>query len=90
MPITQGAVMEIFREALVTAFMLAAPILIASLVVGLVIAILQAATQVSEQTLTFVPKLIAIGVMLLVLGPWMITQLSEFAQRLFATIANTV
>ena len=87
---TQGLVMEIFREALVVTFMLAAPILIGSLAIGLIIAILQAATQVSEQTLTFVPKLIIIGVMLLVLGPWMITQLSEFAFRLFGTISQVV
>jgi len=87
---TEGIIMEIFRDALMTAFMLAAPILIGSLGIGLIIAIFQAATQVSEQTLTFVPKLIIIGVMLLVLGPWMITTLSEFVGRLFTIIANNV
>lgn len=86
----QGQVMEIFREALTITFMLAAPILIGSLAIGLIIAILQAATQVSEQTLTFVPKLLTIGAMLLILGPWMITQLSEFAVRLFDTISIVV
>lgn len=86
---TEGLVMEIFRDALMTAFLLAAPVLIASLGVGLVIAILQAATQVNEQTLTFVPKLLVIGVMLLVLGPWMMTLIREFTFRLFDTIAVT-
>jgi len=88
--VNQGQVMEIFREALTITFMLAAPILIGSLAIGLIIAILQAATQVSEQTLTFVPKLLTIGAMLLILGPWMITQLSEFAVRLFDTISIVV
>ena len=87
---TQGIIMEVFRDALMTAFMLAAPVLIGSLSVGLIIAVFQAATQVNEQTLTFVPKLIIIGVMLLVLGPWMITTLSEFVGRLFAVIGNNL
>jgi flagellar biosynthetic protein FliQ len=86
---TEGIVMEVFRDGLVTAFRLAAPILVASLVVGLTIAVLQAATQISEQTLTFVPKLIAIGLMLLVLGPWMEQQMREFTMRLFTLIATT-
>ena len=86
----QGIVMEIFRDALMVTLILAAPVLIGSMVVGLIIAVFQAATQVSEQTLTFVPKLLTIGAMLLILGPWMITQLQEFVGRLFTTIANVV
>jgi len=87
---TEGLIMEIFRDALFTAIKLAGPILLASVLVGLVIAVFQAATQIHEQTLTFVPKLLAIGLMLLVLGPWMITQLSEFTARLFSAIAGYV
>ncbi len=78
----QGSVMEVFRDTLFTTFKLAGPLLIASLAVGLVIAIIQAATQIHEQTLTFVPKLFAIGLMLLIIGPWMMTQMDEFVQRL--------
>ena len=78
-----GQVMEIFREALYLAVKLAAPILIISVLLGLVISILQAATQIHEQTLTFVPKLVGIGVILLLLGPWMITQMNDFTLRLF-------
>ena len=86
----QGTVMEIFRDALMVTLLLAAPLLIGSMVVGLIIAVFQAATQVSEQTLTFVPKLLTIGAMLLILGQWMITQLLEFVERLFTTIASIV
>ena len=57
---------------------LAAPLLLVSLGVGLIVSVFQAATQISEQTLTFVPKVLAIAFMLLVLGPWMLTNLTEF------------
>lgn len=79
--------MDIFADAMLTVMKLAAPVLVVSVGVGLVIAILQAATQVHEQTLTFVPKLIAIGVILILLGPWMITSMSDFTIRLFEAIA---
>ena len=85
---TQGLIMEIFRDGIVTAFMLAAPILIVSVAVGLVVSVLQAATQINEQALSFVPKLIAIGIMLLILGPWMMGRISEFTIRLFTLIAT--
>ncbi|MCL2579671.1 MAG: flagellar biosynthesis protein FliQ [Oscillospiraceae bacterium] len=84
----QGTVMEIFRDALSVVLRLAFPLLIGSMVVGLIIAVFQAATQVSEQTLTFVPKLLTIGAMLLILGPWMMTQLIEFVGRLFTAMGN--
>lgn len=84
---TEGIVMDLMSDALFTAFQLAAPVLIVSVLVGLVIAVLQAATQVHEQTLTFVPKLIVIGIILLLAGPWMIKLLNEFTLRLFSVIA---
>lgn len=83
-----GIVMGIMSDAFVTALRMSGPMLIISVLVGLVIAILQAATQVHEQTLTFVPKLIAIGLTLLLLGPWMISQMSDFFYRLFDAIAR--
>lgn len=87
---TEGMVMEILSDALFTALKLAAPVLVISVVVGLIIAVFQAATQVHEQTLTFVPKLIAIGLILLLLGPWMIETMSDFTLRLFDIIATYV
>jgi flagellar biosynthetic protein FliQ len=80
--------MELMADAFMTALTMAGPLLLISVLVGLVIAILQAATQVHEQTLTFVPKLIAIGLVLLLLGPWMIAQITDFTQRLFEFIAT--
>jgi flagellar biosynthetic protein FliQ len=82
--LTQGQVMEILRDTLFTTFKLAAPLLIGSLAVGLIIAVIQAATQIHEQTLTFVPKLLTIGLLLLLIGPWIMTQMGEFVERLLA------
>ena len=85
---TTGVIMDIMTDTFLTALRLAGPILIVSVLVGLVVAILQAATQVHEQTLTFVPKLIAIGIVLVLLGPWMISQMHDFTMRLFEAIAT--
>ena len=83
---TQEQVMGIFQQAIILAFKLAGPLLAVSIIIGLVIAIFQAATQIHEQTLTFVPKIVAIALMMLLLGPWMITMLSDFMQNLFGMI----
>jgi flagellar biosynthetic protein FliQ len=80
--------MEVFSDAFMTGFAMSAPMLIISVLVGLVVAVLQAATQIHEQTLTFVPKLLAIGLVLLLLGPWMISQMSDFTFRLFEFMAQ--
>ena len=83
---TQEQVMSIFQQAIILAFKLVGPLLAVSIIIGLVIAIFQAATQIHEQTLTFVPKIVAIALMMLLLGPWMITMLSDFMQNLFGMI----
>ena len=75
---TQGDVVILLRGALWTVMKLGAPLLLVSLVIGLLIAIFQAATQIHEQTLTFVPKVVGIAFLLLVLGPWMLTTLTDF------------
>jgi flagellar biosynthetic protein FliQ len=80
--------MELMADAFMTSLTMAGPLLLVSVLVGLVIAKLQAATQVHEQTLTFVPKLIAIGLVLLLMGPWMISQITDYTQRLFEFIAQ--
>lgn len=85
---TQGDVMSVFQEALLVTFKLAGPLLLVSIIIGLVIAIFQAATQIHEQTLTFVPKILAIGLLLIVSGSWMITMLSDFINRLFSLMAG--
>jgi flagellar biosynthetic protein FliQ len=75
--------MRLLAEALLAAVKVSGPFLIATLVVGLVISILQVVTQIQEMTLTFVPKLIAVGLVCLLLGTWMLAVLVEFAQRMF-------
>ena len=80
-------VMEIMKEARLVAFEIAGPLLIISIAVGLLVAIFQAATQIHEQTLTFVPKLIVIALVLLALGSWMSKVMNEFVVELFAIMA---
>ncbi|MBD9477434.1 flagellar biosynthetic protein FliQ [Pseudoxanthomonas sp. PXM02] len=80
--------MHLLSETLLAAAKVAAPILLVTLVVGLVISILQVVTQVQEMTLTFIPKLIAVGVVSLMLGGWMIATTVELAKRLFEFAAG--
>lgn len=86
---SQELVMEIFQEAVWLAFKLGVPLLVVGMLVGLIIAILQAATQVHEQTLTFAPKVIAVAFTLLALGPWMMTSVVDFTNRIFELMAST-
>lgn len=83
---TQGQVMAVFQQAVLTAMKMAAPLLIVSIVIGLIVAVFQAATQIHEQTLTFVPKVFAIALLLLAMGPWMMTILDDLVKNLFAII----
>ena len=86
--ISEDAIVDLLRGAFIVALKLAAPLLLVSLGVGLIISIFQAATQIHEQTLTFVPKLIVVGILLVLLAPWMMTVTKEYVQELFASIFN--
>lgn len=81
---------EIFRDAIMTGFKVAAPILIVSILVGLFISIIQAATSINEQTMTFVPKLIIIGLIMIVFGGWMLQQMVDLTNRIFEIIATEI
>lgn len=83
---TPESVMSIAHEAMVVALMLAAPLLIVSLVVGLLVSLFQAATSINEATLSFIPKLVAIAVTLVIAGPWMLTTLLDYMHRMFTSI----
>ena len=83
---TQGDVLAILQDSLLVALKLAAPMLVASIAIGLVIAIFQAATQIHEQTLTFVPKVLVIALLLIIMGSWMMTLMNDLVQRLFQII----
>jgi flagellar biosynthetic protein FliQ len=79
-------VTEVFQAAMIAALKLAAPILIISVAIGLIISIFQAATQIHEQTLSFVPKLFAIALVLVILGPWMMQTMNDFVVYIFSLI----
>lgn len=85
---SENFVIGIIKDALQTGIMVAAPILLISIIVGLIVSIFQATTQIQEQTLTFVPKLIAVAVVGLVAGNWMLHQLVSFTERIFGYIAH--
>lgn len=80
---TDSDVMHIAVQAMILGAKLAAPILLISLVIGFVISLLQAVTQVQEMTLTFVPKVIVVAVVLLVAGNWMLSESVTFTKQLF-------
>lgn len=79
----ENIVIDIARQAIFTIIKVAAPILLVSLTVGLVVSILQTVTSIQEQTLTFVPKLIAILLVVMLFGNWMLTTIKEFMMELF-------
>lgn len=87
---TETFILSIGKQAITTAVTIAGPILIVSLVIGLIISIFQAATQIQEQTLTFVPKMIAIIAVLLILGPWIMNTMINFTQEMLQNIIYVV
>lgn len=80
---TEETVMQLGVNALQTMIYLAGPVLVAAMAVGIVISILQAITQINEQTLTFVPKMIAVILTLVVMAPWMLRIMQEYAISIF-------
>lgn len=82
------AVIEIGRKALQTVLLTSAPMLISALVIGLIISIFQAATQINEQTMTFIPKIVAVFVTLLIFGPWIMELLITFTTGIITQIAT--
>ena len=83
-------ILEIAAEAMMAAAKLAAPVLLTSLAVGLFMGLLQSATQLQEPTLAFVPKFIAVGLVLLVSGGWMLQEMVSFTQELFERVPGMV
>jgi flagellar biosynthetic protein FliQ len=84
------SVITLGQQALYVMLMISAPMLIAALAVGLIVSILQAATQINEMTLSFIPKLIAILAALVVAGPWIITYYVDYVRRLFESIPTAI
>ena len=82
------AILRVAREGLLLVLVCSAPPILAALAVGLVMGVLQAATQIQEQTLNLVPKIVAVTLALLVAGPWMGSQLLRFTEALFVAVAQ--
>lgn len=87
---TPETVMEIGRQAMEMTLLVSAPMLLVALVVGLIISIFQAATSLNETTLSFVPKMVAMLVTLIVAGPWMLQLMTDYMQRLFSSIPSLI
>lgn len=83
-------VIHLGQNALKTLAMLAAPLLISTLVIGLIVSIFQALTQINENTLTFVPKMIVVAIVLILAGPWMLDTMGTYTTNLFENIATVV
>ena len=81
-------VLTIAREALTVTTLLAAPLLLVALVTGVLVGILQAATQINEMTLSFIPKLLALMLTLLIVGPWMLQLITSYTRTLFTNIPS--
>ncbi|MBQ1871097.1 MAG: flagellar biosynthesis protein FliQ [Lachnospiraceae bacterium] len=88
--ITEGQILDIARDAIYTIVMAAAPVLLVSLVVGLIISIFQTVTSIQEQTLTFVPKILAVFATILIGGGWMLNLMSTFTVNLWQDFSKYV
>ncbi len=84
------SVITLGQQALYVMLMIAAPMLLSALLVGLLVSILQAATQINEMTLSFIPKLLAMLAALVIAGPWMITFYVDYVRRLFESIPSAI
>jgi flagellar biosynthetic protein FliQ len=87
---TPESVISLGQQALLTMLLVAAPMLLAALVIGLLVSIFQAATQINEMTLSFIPKLIGVFATLIIAGPWMTALLVDYIQRLFTSIPTSI
>ena len=85
---TEMTVLDLARNALLAGVKVSAPLLLATLVVGTVIGVLMAATQIQEFSLSFVPKLLTLGLVLLIAGPWMLRSMVEFARMMLCGLPN--
>lgn len=83
---TPDRALDFMNDMLWAAAVIAGPVMLATLLVGLTVSIFQVATQIQEITLSYVPKIVTAGLMLIILGPWMISQLTSFARDLYLTI----
>lgn len=87
---SEDLILKLGQDTLKTTAMLASPLLISALVVGLLVSVFQAVTQINEATLTFIPKMVVVGVVLVVAAPWMLDVMSHFTVQLFEGLTEMV
>jgi len=87
---SEDIVITLGQDALKTLAMLSAPLLLSTLIIGLIVSIFQALTQINENTLTFVPKMIVVAIILILAGPWMLDTMMSYTTNLFENIATIV
>jgi flagellar biosynthetic protein FliQ len=87
---TQDTVVNLATQAMTLALKVAGPMLIAGLIIGLLVSIFQAVTSIQEQSLTFIPKVAGVAVLIVLLGPWMLGQLVSYAQNLYMSIPQLI
>ncbi len=87
---TEDFIVHLGQEALKTTALISAPLLVSTLVIGLIVSIFQALTQINESTLTFIPKMVVVAIVIVIAGPWMLDTLSHYTTNLFENIASFV
>jgi flagellar biosynthesis protein FliQ len=88
--VNQDTVVSLATSAMTLAIEIAGPLLLVGLVIGLVVSIFQAVTQIQEQSLSFIPKIVGLAALIVILGPWMLGQLVSYAQNLYQSIPQLV
>ena len=86
----QDTVVSLATQAMTISLEIAGPILLAGLIIGLLVSIFQAVTSIQEQSLSFIPKIVGVAVLIVVLGPWMLDQLVSYAQQLYSSIPSLI
>jgi flagellar biosynthetic protein FliQ len=86
----QNTAINLATQAMTIAMEVGGPLLLVGLAVGLVVSLFQAVTQIQEQTLSFIPKIVGVGLVIVVLGPWMLSQLVSYTQNLLTSIPSIV
>lgn len=87
---SQDTVVSLATQAMTLAFEVAGPMLLVGLVIGLIVSIFQAVTQIQEQTLSFIPKIVGLAVLIMILGPWMLDRMVGYVTNLYTSIPQLI
>ncbi|QXM06136.1 flagellar biosynthesis protein FliQ [Crassaminicella indica] len=87
---SEGQIIDLMQQAMTNVILLSAPMLVLGLIVGLAVSVFQATTQIQEQTLAFVPKIISVLVAIIVFGPWILNTIVDYTESLFMNLNNFI